>query len=151
MPILRLGGVNLPRSCEEAIKTRQHKCHTDYVNSVKEVYVQAKCYDGAESVKKAMCCSLWEAKDCLVQASSELVECGENITELYRALPSDKEIRAHVLDQCSEYDEMAATCVVVEPANFSFGGFVTILVLFISLPAIAYGGMKAYEFYQDYK
>ena len=98
-----------------------------------------------------MCCSLWVAKRCMVEASDDLPDCSGNVTDLYRALPSTKEDREHVLDQCSEYGEGVAACEIDLRANFSFGTFVIILLVFISLPAVAFGAMKAHEFYLEFK
>lgn len=151
VPLLRLGGVDTSRSCEIALTPLLHQCHTRYFEAVRQAYVQVKCYEGAESVRKAMCCSLWEAKECMVQASSGQPDCGDNTTELYRALPGSVEEREHLLDRCSEYGEGVPACEVLEKANFSMGLFVTILLVFISLPAIAFGLIKAHQFYQDYK
>ncbi|KAH9390697.1 hypothetical protein TYRP_006276 [Tyrophagus putrescentiae] len=155
VPMYRLGGVpNLSRECEQALTPLLHDCHLQYFSQVRDAYVAAKCYEGGESFRRVACCRLWEAKECFVRAASARVECEEgNTTDHYRALPIDPAEREHLLDRCSEYQEGVAACEPDESlhASFSFGTFVTILLVFISLPAVAFGIMKAREFYLDYK
>lgn len=151
MPLLRLGGVALSRECESVLTPLLHNCHREYFEATRTAYLAAKCYAGSESFRRALCCRLWDAKDCFIQAASSRLECEGNTTDLYRALPSAKEEREHVLDQCSEYGEGVASCETELHATFSFGAFVAILLAFISLPVIVFGIMKAHEFYQEYK
>ena len=154
MPLLRLGGVALPRSCEFAIAPKLHQCHIDYVETVRKQYVDAKCYDGSESVKRVMCCALWTAKQYMIDASRSTSECSVNVTSLYSELPTNDE-RDHLLDQCSEYGEGVAACDPIDPLNRSgtfLGTFIiTLFVFLFVLPALIFGGIKLHELYQDHK
>ncbi|KAI2809393.1 hypothetical protein RDWZM_003315 [Blomia tropicalis] len=148
LPLIRPGGFDLDRDCDLAIRPRLHECHIQYVDAVRQVYIKSNCYAGSESVKRASCCSMWKAKQCMIMASHELDECNATITELYRQLPISESERLHINDQCSEYGEDVPACEDDMRTSF-FGTFVTLLLVLISIPIVVYLTMTVYKRYRN--
>jgi hypothetical protein len=112
LPKIYLGEVHLDQlpNCDQQLRPLRHNCELQYVKSVNETLRKHKWDITTESVRRATCCGIWRARDCVANAAISISECGEHVAKLYRELPTNPEVREEVADMCSEYDESAPIC-----------------------------------------
>lgn len=111
-PLIELGHVDLSEyaECEEKMSDHLTTCQEKYHEKVRNKINEMNGNMRTESVKRSICCGAWSAKKCVADASERIDQCPVNITEQYRALPSDIKVKDHVFDKCSEYQEGSAIC-----------------------------------------
>uniref|UniRef100_A0A834VFD6 Uncharacterized protein n=1 Tax=Sarcoptes scabiei TaxID=52283 RepID=A0A834VFD6_SARSC len=129
--VVDLGSVEIAdRDCDLIITPFLQKCKEQYHTKILNAALQTGWNFRTESVRRASCCGIWQAKQCAIDSSRSIESCSNNITTLYERLPSDPSVRIEVFDQCSEYRENSAICQDEPVATwFTLNSLVTFLVL----------------------
>lgn len=112
VPRIELGEVDLEiyPQCEELLAPLRHKCEAQYRRSVIDSIRRHNEDLRTESVRRATCCGIWRARQCVIDAAIAIKECGSRVASMYAELPTDRHTREEVADKCSEYDESAPIC-----------------------------------------
>lgn len=151
--MLHIGEVPLdgyPR-CAEWFSEYRYKCQLQYENQLNKAATEQRSLhekwnratkfvlsEDADWMKKAKCCGMWIARDCLVGYIEWNIEhvsqqakvksnnnnnyhnhnhhprhqqlCPPDLTDRFRRLPTDEQVRRDVLDYCSEYSAGSLIC-----------------------------------------
>lgn len=137
MPSIDLGEVDLsplPR-CEQVMGAAIDECVGEYTDQLRDALYAARCNIYSETVRRHACCGVWVAKHCLAAKAASFGECGKNISEQYRALPSTPYYKTEVADQCSEYGEHSGVCEVEGKAG-GFSLYTLIVVLLVTIAVL---------------
>jgi len=131
IPLIDLGEVDLKNipGCDRLLKPKRIQCEANYrdlVNKTKQNYGMDIT---TESVKRAVCCGAWKAKDCVMKAAIDLNECGLKVAKMYENLPIDGIRRKEVLDDCSEYGENATICEDIKNSGFNISISLVLIIM----------------------
>ncbi|KAF7495336.1 hypothetical protein SSS_05632 [Sarcoptes scabiei] len=134
LPMLYIGEVDLTiwPNCSRWIGTFIELCQLQYENLLRNQILQQqilrkqnrmqsdpvqrlKFHRNDEFIKRASCCGIWQAKQCMIdsialKAWKKPLDCPDDLIERYQNLPDDSNVRADVLDYCSEYSDGSLIC-----------------------------------------
>ena len=111
-PRIEIGEVDLDMypTCEQQLAPYRHKCEAQYRTSVIETLRSHNNDIRTESVRRATCCGIWRARQCVTEAALSIKDCGPHVAAMYANLPTDRYTKEEVADKCTEYDESAPIC-----------------------------------------
>lgn len=109
------------------------ECVGQYMNKLRDALYAAQCNIYSETVRRHACCGVWVAKNCLAEKAISFSECGKNISDQYRQLPSAEYYKVEVADQCSEYMENSGVCQFDIGKIGGFSHHTLILVLIVTI------------------
>jgi hypothetical protein len=131
IPLIDLGEVfvNDVDNCEHQLRPLRLICEAQYRKSVNATIHRHNMDTSTESVRRAVCCGVWRARDCVANAAINIKDCGHNVAKRYQSMPSLPYIKEEVADMCSEYDENAPICSNASLLHISFWNIITLYIL----------------------